>query len=340
MKALIFMRVLAIAVITLFVVNGCIFNQPENDQDNPVNAIDQINGGFTTTDESEAFGDPTLATEFADDAAEVDLMETDPKVATDLNNPKIKVHFLRIAWGLMKFDSSATQIVDWKGKAEINKGTLLVLKRIRFENDDYIVRPRKNKQSVEWVSFTQPHFDGVALAIMDNDTSKKNIAGQFTLSAGAYTRTFTFDELDSLKLVVPVGNNGHEVAIVTHKKVVEPFAGGFLEGRWTRKDSSGGVFFGKWINSLGTRVGYIKGIWGVDRFGHQVLYGKWIELNGRFGGILAGTWKQGHDKNHGTLEGNWVNRSLTAAGRFEAQWETGATGSGKGFFQGKWRRKL
>jgi hypothetical protein len=340
MKKLALINFALVALMALLVVNGCIFNSLD-ETDEPADelaAIDQSFGGFTAADEAAAFGDAILVEEYADDVSETDLLESDPTLEADLNNPAIDVYFLRIAWGLLEGDSTATEVIEWNGKAEINKGALVASKRIRFERNDYIVRPRSSEKMVEWVSFTQPHFDGIFLTIINNDTT--NLPGEFKLTVGAFSRTFSFAELDSLDLLEPVGANGHEISIISRQKSVVPFAGGFLEGRWVRKDSVGGAFFGKWINRQGTRVGHLRGIWGVNRLGQQVLYGKWIDLNGKFQGLLSGTW--GHDENSttGWMEGRWVNRSLTTAGAFTAQWKQAESATNRGFFHGSWFRKL
>lgn len=332
-----------ISIFALFAVSGCIFNSPsegEKQEDPEVAAIDQDFGGLSTTDEHEAFGDDNIATEYDDDEPVSDLLDEDPTLATDMNNPQIDVYFLRLTWGLLEGDSTATLDMDWSGNAEINKGALVLLKKVRFEGNDQITRPRTSKLSLEWQSYTRPHFDGLCLAIIDNDTTQKELAGQLTLNVGMYSQTFTFAQLDSMNLLEPVGADGHEISIISRKKSVVPFAGGFLEGNWERKDSLGGVFYGKWINSMGTRVGLFRGIWGTNRIGQNVMFGKWIDLRGRFQGLLAGSWGYAEDGNSGWIEGRWVNKSLITAGKFEAKWKTAEPGSGKGFFHGKWKRRL
>ena len=290
--------VIVLTIFLLFTVSGCIFNSPsemDKKEDESVAIIDQEYGGFSVTDEAEAFGDQELANEFADDETVTDLIDTDPAVANDMNNAAINAWFLRITWGKLIGDSTATEIVDWSGKAEISKGTLAVLKKIRFEVNDKLVLPRENRQTLEWVSFTKPHFDGLFLTVIDNDTTQSDVEGVLTLNIGTWSRTFSFTQLDSMDLLEAVGANGDEISIISRKKSIVPFAGGFLEGKWIRKDSLGGVFKGRWIDSMGMRTGHLKGIWGVNRFGHQVLYGKWIDLRGHFQGLLAGNWGYGND---------------------------------------------
>jgi hypothetical protein len=329
-----------VSIFMLFTVNGCIFNSPsdiDEKADENETLLDKDLGGYTTTDEPEAFGDQTLAKENPDDESVTDLIETDPTITQQLNRPEVPVYFLRLAWGLLKGDSTATLAVEWNGKAEINKGLLLILKKVRFEGNDRLLLPRKSKQIVEWKTFTEPHYDGVVLAILNNDTT--DTPGTFTLKVGEYSRTFKYDELDSLNLVEPVGTNGHEVSIVSRKKVVTPFAGGFMEGRWMRKDSLGGVFDGKWINSLGTRVGFMKGIWGVNKLGQNVMFGKWIDLSGKFQGLLSGSWGNSATPEKGWLKGVWVNKSLTASGHYDGKWQASQKKKNAGFFDGAWRRK-
>ncbi|MBN1349949.1 hypothetical protein JXJ21_11110 [candidate division KSB1 bacterium] len=334
------LTMLAIGLMLMFAVNGCIFDSPEDAVDDPkeepeTSQLDLEFGGYNTADEAAAFGDESLATEFGEDEAVSDLIESDPAVEADLNADSIDVYFLRIKWGRLQWDSTASSPTDWSGSAVVNKGTLVILRKIRFEGADKLL-PRPDRKTVEWESVTQPHFDGLALAIINNDTT--DIAGEFTLTAGAYSRTFTFDELDSLDLLEPVGNEGDEISIQSRKKSLIPFAGGFLEGRWIRTDSTGGGFKGRWINSIGTHAGYLKGIWGINKAGHKVMFGKWITLSGRFNGLLAGTWNKGADEHQGNFEGYWVERNLRHAGDFKGQWKTGDAGTRAGQFQGRWRK--
>lgn len=333
--------VLLIGLMLMFAINGCIFDSPKEAADEPENnqeesALELDFGGYNTADEAAAFGDQSLTTDFEEDEAVSDLLEADASVNADLESNSINTYFLRIKWGRLQWDSTATEVTDWSGKASINKGTLVVLRKIRFEMNDKLVLPRPDRKTIEWVSQTQPHFDGIALAIIDNDTTTDAV-GEFTLTAGSYSKTFTYAELDSMELLEAVGSAGNEISIASRGKSVVPFAGGFLEGRWMRTDSTRGIFKGRWINSMGTNAGFLKGVWGVRRSGHKVFFGKWINRNGRFQGLLAGTWEYGDDQNQGSFDGYWVNRSLYRGGDLKGLWKTGEAGSGKGQFQGKWR---
>lgn len=332
--------VLILGLMLMFAFNGCIFDSPEEaveePEQQPESQLDMEFGGYTTSDEAAAFGDHSLAKDFQEDENVTDLLQSDPTVKVALESDSVKVYFLRITWGRLQWDSTATEMTDWSGSASINKGTLVVLRKIRFEREDKLIRPRPNRKTIEWQSYTQPHFDGLALAIIDNDTTT-DAAGQFNITAGAYSGTFAFSELDSMELTESVGSDGNEICIISRSKEVVPFAGGFLEGRWIRVDSTHGVFHGRWMNSIGAHAGFVKGIWGINRRGLKVLFGKWISLNGHFKGLLAGHWDYRDDQNKGVFEGHWVNRSLTHAGNIKGVWKAGEVGSRKGYFKGRYR---
>ncbi|MDZ7376768.1 MAG: hypothetical protein ONB13_09115, partial [candidate division KSB1 bacterium] len=283
----ILMIFLAAAVIT----GGCSKNSPtEPDQIGEGTELDQPYGGFTTSDELPAFGDASIEADFGDDEIVNDIISTDPSFANDLASNATKVYYVRIAWGLLQGDSTATDVVNWGGSATITRGKLGIMKTILFERNqnDHIVLPRSDRRTVQWVSNTVTHLDGILLVIVDKDTL--NVPGAFTFTTSLYSKTFSFDELDSLQLVETVTPQGHQVSIQAYSKQIIRLGGGFVEGKWLKTREHGGVFRGRWIDEIGTRVGHIKGIWGINRLGEKVFFGKYISLNGQFGGILAGNW--------------------------------------------------
>ena len=297
-------------------------------------------GGYETSDEAVAFGDSEMLTDFPEDEDANDVYAEDAQVLEALNfpadttaNDPIKAYFLRITFGLLEGDSTATEIIDWSGAAEVSQGTLVVLKKIRFEANDYIL-PRESRTKVEFVSQTKPHFDGLLLAIIDNDTS--DAEGTFTLNAGAYSHTFNLSELDSLELLEPVGDLGHEMSIITRSKEYTPFAGGFLAGRWVKTRAHGGEFRGRWIDSMGLNGGHLKGIWGARGNGNKVFKGKYISVNGEFRGLIAGEWNYDRDENGGTFRGRWINRDRQTVGYLAGKFKTGRAGDRRGFFHGRY----
>jgi len=337
--ALLWMSVLS----AFLIFTACSSNEqlttPDNNTSDEGVSLDKEFGGYTTEDEDFAFGEADLAEEFPADIEAADPVAADPEVAAVLSSDTdagMKAYFLRVTFGLLEGDSTATEVIDWSGSAEVSKGTLVVLKTIRFENGDYIVRPRSSRQAFDFVAFTKPHFDGFALAIIDNDTTNDGVEGTFTITAGSYTKTLSFSELDSLELLEPVGSNGHEVSIVSRSRDVVPFAGGFLAGRWAKTREQGGVFRGRWINSIGTNAGFLRGIWGINRGGEKVFKGKYISMNGRFGGLLAGHWEYRDDETSGVFKGRWVNRAHDTVGVVKGHFKTGRANDRRGYFHGRY----
>ncbi len=338
MKNYALLSLLIFALSVMLIIGGCSKDSPtEPGNEEELTELNKPYGGFETTDELPAFGDPEMSVAFADDNGVDDLISLDPVFTDALHSDTVNAYYIRITWGLLEGDSTATDVINWDGSATINRGKLGIMKTVRFEKNDKIVLPRPDHKTVQWTSQTVPHYDGIVLVIMDKDTL--NIPGEFTITTSLYTHTFTFDELDSLELVETVTAQGHQVSIQAYNKQIIPFGGGFLEGNWIKNRKHGGIFKGRWINNVGTRVGHLKGIWGVNRFGEKVMYGKYVHLNGQFGGLLAGKWGYNdQDENKGWLRGRWVNRSLTAIGTLQGHWKVKDDSTRHGFFHGKWKR--
>ncbi len=294
-------------------------------------------GGFSTENEPVAFGEADMLTDFSEDAEVADPVSQDAAVRDVLvsDQAKVKAYFLRIAWGLLEGDSTATAVANFSGSAQVSRGTLVLLRTIKFEADDGIVLPRPNRQTLEFNSTIGRHYDGLALAIIDNDTT--DTAGTFTFTAGDYAKTLSFSELDSLELLETVGSGPYEVSMVSRSKEIVPFAGGFIAGHWVRTRPNGGEFRGRWINSLGTNAGFLKGIWGVTRRGQKVFKGKYISMNGEFRGLLAGHWQYERDQKSGVFRGRWVNRNRQTVGTLHGKFKVGREGTRRGFFHGRYR---
>ncbi len=296
-------------------------------------------GGYTTSDEAPMFNDEEVIAESIEDVSANDAMSAQDLPLLNAA-AGVKAYAVRVTWGLLQGDSTATEVLDWSGTAAVDKGVLTVLRTINFESrqGDRLVLPRPSRRELGFNSHTQKYLDGLVLIIIDKDTS--NTEGSLTLTLGNnYTRTLRFSELDSAELVESVGANGHAVSIISHSKEVREFDGGFLAGRWVRKNEQGGEFFGKWINSEGTNAGSVKGVWGARRNGEHVFFGKYISGNGQFSGLLRGTWEFNGAGNGGTFEGRWFDRQLQEAGTLQGHFRLGRPNDGKGFFHGRWEKK-
>jgi len=338
MKKYALISLLIFGLLILLIIGGCSKSSPTDpDQNEEVTELDKPYGGYDTSDELPAFGDPDMTVAFNDDEDVIDDITLDPEFTSSIDSNGVNAYYVRITWGLLEGDSTATDVINWNGSASITRGTLGIMKRILFERNDKIVLPRPDRKTVQWISNTVPHFDGIVLVILDRDTL--NVDGEFTFTTDLFTRTFAYEELDSLDLIETVTTQGHQVSIQAYNKKVIPFGGGFLEGKWIRKRNHGGIFKGRWINNIGTRVGHLRGIWGVNRFGEKVFFGKYINLNGRFGGLMAGNWDYGDEgDNKGWFAGRWVNHNLTSIGTLKGHWKIKPDSERHGFFHGKWIR--
>lgn len=338
MKKYALLSLLIFALSVMLIIGGCSKNSPtEPDPEGEVTELDKPYGGFETTDELPAFGDPEMSIAFDDDENVDDLITLDPAFTNALLSDTVNAYYIRITWGLLEGDSTATDIINWDGSATITRGKLGIMKTILFEGNDQIVLPRPDRKTVQWRSETVPHYDGIVLVIVDKDSL--TVPGEFTFTTNLYTRTFTYNELDSLELVETVTPQGHQVSIQAYNRQIIPFGGGFLEGKWIKNRQHGGIFKGRWINNVGTRVGHLKGIWGKNRSGEKVFFGKYVHMNGQFGGLLAGKWGYNdQDQNKGWFKGRWVDRSLTAIGTLEGHWKVNENSDRNGFFHGKWKR--
>jgi hypothetical protein len=294
-------------------------------------------GGFTASDEAPMFSDEEVLAESGEDESVIDPVNYD--AATNLAAAAgFKAYVVRVAWGLLEGDSTATEVIDWSGSVRVSRGVLAVLKVIRFEREqgDHLQLPRTGRQELAFTSHTRTHYDGLALLIVDHDTA--NGTGELTIQAGGYARMFTFEELDSLNVVEPVGaNGGNAASIISGSKEARPFVGGFLAGRWLKTDDRGGEFHGRWINGNGTNAGSLRGIWGVRRNGENVFFGKYVGMNGEFGGLLAGHWNY-NDDHGGVFEGRWFNRDREESGKVAGHFKLGRD-DGRGFFHGRWFKR-
>jgi len=293
-------------------------------------------GGYTSADEAPMFSDTEIIAESAEDEAVNEPVSA--AVSSDAA-AGAKAYEVRIAWGLLEGDSTATEVVDWSGRVSVSRGVLAALRVIRFESGqgDGLELPRTSRKELGFISHTKTHYDGLLLLIVDRDST--NTPGELSIQAGNYTRTFAFANLDSLNLIDPVGPEDNAVSIISRSHEVRPFAGGFLAGRWVKTEAHAGSFHGRWINSTGTNAGALRGIWGVRRNGEQVFFGKFIGLNGEFGGLLAGNWRYDRSEHAGVFAGKWYDRNRQASGTLSGHFELGETGMGRGFFQGRWFKR-
>ncbi|MFH1755259.1 MAG: hypothetical protein ABIA59_06105 [Candidatus Latescibacterota bacterium] len=303
--------------------------------------LDDPYGGYNLADEAPGFEDAALIDEFGEDATREydDPMNRDPLVADILSRPAAQ-HFLMITWGNLERDSTIDFVTEWSGSLTVDPGIILLKRLIRFENHDRIL-PRERRDLLEWISFTQPAFDGIIVRILPaprlTAADIKDTTTVVTFSTGPLTKSFTIAELRDIHEVIPVDRAGNAVAF---NSIVIPAGGcpsGFLGGIWAdNPDTTGGHFRGMWMSEKGHAMGFLKGHYGVNSEGNRVFFGKWIGLTGEFKGLIKGRYGSFPNAPGGFFQGVYLDRSLRIRGDLKGIWKTSAAVTGGGFFKGQW----
>lgn len=287
-------------------------------------------GGYDASDEAPAFGDVTIANAMAteEDSEPVD----DPifaagEVDSLLGLDGREVYTLTIRWGMLEFDSTVTTETDWTGGLALTHGYLHLIRPILFESgQDFIVRPRTDRQTLDWVSKTTVSFDGVIVTVIIPPVPEGEdwFDNALTFTTGPYTRTFTIDELAGLNEIVDVDNIGNQVAFNSIDVDLEPCGGGPLDGRWLLNPSGkNGNFYGRWLNEDGELGGFLRGHFGERPADQKVFFGKVIGLNGEFRGLLRGIWgRDTEEGDTGWFDGVWAGRTGTPIGKLGGTWSS------------------
>lgn len=265
-------------------------------QDNFVDA----NGGYTLQSEPAAFGDPALMqmdiAETSDLAAPADSMPNDTTGAAFL---------VRISWGQLQGNPASTAVIDWSGSIHADQGACAVLRTVGFERGDHLL-PRTDRQTVEFVSHTSTRFDGMLLLVRPNAPAGSGAiaaAGNLTLTTAPFTSSWSFEELRTANLVIPVGDAGNAVSVVgmpVRPRPVGNCGQGFVRGAWAHRETEEGAavrgfFRGVWVRDNGTPVGHIRGHFGTNDQGNNVWFGKVIDRDGRAIGLAHGTYAPNAD---------------------------------------------
>jgi hypothetical protein len=339
-----FLTVVCVAFLsTAFLVGGCIFDSSKKisgtDSQVTVPDLEEEFGGYTSTDEAPGFGDPEILNDFEEDQDVVDLLSTDPKIAEYMEDSLVEVYFLRITWGRLDLDTTVTTVTDWSGLAQIDKGILVLLKTLCFDEGDYIHYPRPDSQTLEWTSYTGPHFDGIYVAIVVPPDDSSGVAGAFNFSTAPFSITLNYSELDSIDVVYPVGQDGDEICFVGYKKQLAPCGNGFMEGRWIRTRRHQGEARGKWISRDGSLSGHFEGTWGRKNNGEQMFFGKCIGPTGDFKWLIRAKWEYSHyfGEDGGRFIGEWYDQNGEAQGTLGGHFRVGGQQGKKGSMQGQWK---
>jgi len=319
--------------------------------DDPLSQTENINdplGGFNASDEVAGFGDAYLL----GDEGEVEVADpiaVDPAVASLVQDPTSQLVAVRLVWGYLRRPTDATtDLVDWSGSASVIAPAALIVDRtIHFEpiQGDHIVRPRPDRQTVEWVSTTTGGMDGLLMTLVvpaDETTS-------LTVAMPLFNETYDLADLLRLNETTVVDADGHEVRISAREvEIASTCYQGWMSGRWTmippgeytEGDPGNGVISGRfggfWVNRNGTLGGAIHGFFGVNAAGDAVFFGKAIRRNGVFAGFVRGVWEESAGNvGTGMFQGEWLNRARDPIGALRGEWAS-RVGDEHGLFDGAW----
>jgi hypothetical protein len=288
-------------------------------------------GGVTDVDESPAFGD--------EDLLAVERMGEDRKVP----DPVPHVGGMRdarrvtiaVQWGYLRPRADATETVDWSGSMRVENAALRVLRTLRFEDSDVVVRPRTDVHTVAFASQTGPDADGLLLeVILAPALNPQGAPVTLTLATAPYTTTIPLEPDACRSGVVAVDEAGHVVAFHFIRPDRDGCSEGFLSGGWTAQRTSNGrevgVLEGRFLSDVGRLLGHLRGVFGVRENGKQVWFAKVIDKEGGFVGVLAGRYGDGEfaglflDGDHrvrGVVQGRYRDGDADPDGAFSGRFE-------------------
>jgi hypothetical protein len=307
--------------------------------------------GYTPTDEAAFFGDSYMMTEMGEDSSFDDPMVENADVKALIDDPNSGVFALRIIWGSLEYDSTVTEVTDWSGSLAVSYGAILIKRLIRFEPGQDYIKPRTSRDSVEWVSKTTVHNDGILVFVYVPPSTTTDIK-TITFGTGPFTKSFEISDLIKLDTVFALDDSVNSVAFRAFK--IQPHGNmcpkGFLEGRWGRDSTGQGIFFGRWISQHGLLAGHLRGRWGrIDINGDElsVFYGKYIDITGRFKGLVRGIYmphpSPSVDANccppHGKFYGFFHGANGVVQGVLKGHYRMPPSDSDRkmGYFGGRWK---
>lgn len=304
-------------------------------------ALHQEYGALSEADEESDFGDEDLSSaedlnEEEDTEVSDDTANSDADVAEAEADPALRKMMIAVMWGQLRPRPMMREITDWTGHISIDNGALRVLRTLRFERGDHLVR-RPNAHVVPFVSKTAPHADGLLLEVILHPRLATN-DGPPTLSieTAAYSDSLVLQPGMRLSRAVRVDDLGNAVAYhIFRPNADEGCTEGLMVGRYVKKDDAAdgralGVIKGKYLSFDGSVAGKIKGLYGERQNGKQVFFAKVIKRNGDFRGILAGRWGEGKYK------GRYLAKNRMVTGVVQGIYREGRVDDGNGFFMGRW----
>lgn len=348
---------------------GCSNNPVEDNAQESALNLEEDFGGYTTTKEAPAFGDPEVASAEAEEVEIDDPILATASMDSIVADPKAGLFRLRAVWGQLTYDSTVTTPTDWSGSLTVTRGGIAVRRLIRFERATDFLQPRTERALVEWASQTTVHNDGLLFDIyirpprpvvdsmlVVNPEDETDSTWQVdtldcdcdpvevTFKTGPYARTFTLGDLASLDTVVYLDDSS-AVAFQAHQYYRNACPRGWLAGHWGHDEEGNGIFRGIWMDQHALISGYVTGHYGINDNGRRVFFGKWINRGGDFEGFLRGTWKP-HPNVHasenairragGRFYGNIYSAARVQIGVLKGRYGNARFIDG-GFFHARWK---
>jgi hypothetical protein len=322
---------LPFALLMVLPTAACLDRGGGDDSQDVSSALEQPNGGLTTTDEAPMFGDEAdfTAAAIESDSAVTDALAGDP-ATTAADSASADAGFrMIVVWGKMPADRDATVSRTWDGSLKVSRGGLIVRRTIAFEDRTDMLLPRTSLDTVSFQSVTKPYVDGLAMTVLDppSPTATGSQMLTYTSADGATVYTFDLSQLAAGPIVVDAGNGFKMVAIGVHRQA-SACDRGFMRGRWHALSANLGRFLGVVTDENAAPVGHVRGVYGQRRNGNSVLFGKFIDRDGHFRGLLVGTFDSGQYQarwidrqgDHGTAHGAYFEGATATSGHFLGRW--------------------
>ena len=277
-----------------------------DDPDQIGEAVNELNGGLDMEDEAPLFGEGDLfdSADLPDEITLTDELANDEElVAMNLRPGAVRIH-AAIRWGQIPFDRDAEDIIDWSGRFRLNRGALLLRKRLAFEEGTGDrIEARPDIRTVDFRSTTRPASDGLRVTIIDpTPEDAEPLRLDYSDADGSVYSVDVRDLVDAPQSV-DVDDRGNRIVIVAMPERDSNCRSGFMRGRWHKVAPHGGRLVGRVRNAQGEPLGHMRGVYGQRDNGNKVFFGKYIGSNGAFRGVFAGRYREGH------FRGRWLTRS-------------------------------
>lgn len=325
----------SLPLLAIFALAGCSAAQSpftNGDPETVQSALDQQNGGMTSAAESPEFADPAVQSleQFVPDFGDTTDMTQSVNLQQGAQRWRVAV-----IWGHLPpahdMDSSdiAPSVVDWTGSLSVDNGAIGLKRTLRFDFGDKVLA-RQNAQSVDFVSHTLPHVDGLYMSVVIPANAAPTMHFK-TKSMNADIDLGVLAQRPGDVVRLEDGRNG--MFFIGYPE--DGCSRGLLFGRWRKLRPAIGEFRGLVVGDQGEGIGHIRGIWGhAPRANANVFFGKYIDRQGDFRGLLGGVYGEGK------FGGVWGTVAPQNKGTLEGYYSDGyERGDGRGVFLGRWAEK-